>query len=167
MVDALKRQIRWLPYVGQLNPWERWHPFRRLVHWYNTREMNEYLYPELDRQIALYRAQSSESTKSIVRLALQTYLAREDSPKDVDETLKTFAISQIKQFLFSGYDTTSSTVCYMFYLLSTLLGILDLVRDEHKRTLGLSLEQKLENLKEEPHVLNQLPYSLAVIKETL
>ena len=167
MVNALKRQMRWLPFLGQLNPWERWHPFRRLVHWYNTLRMNEYLYPELDRQIATYRAQSSEPTKSVVSLALQTHLAQDDSPNDVDETFKTFAISQIKQFLFSGYDTTSSTVCYMFYLLSTHSTVLDRVRDEHDRTLGPSLDQKVQKLKEEPYVLNQLPYSLAVIKETL
>lgn len=167
MVNALKRQMRWLPFLGQLNPWERWHPFRPLVHWCNARTMNEYLYPELDRQIATFRAQSSEPTKSIVRLALQTYLAQDDSPKDVDETFKTFAISQIKQFLFSGYDTTSSTVCYMFYLLSTHPAVLDRVRDEHDRTLGSSLDQKVQKLKEEPYVLNQLPYSLAVCKETL
>lgn len=167
MVNALKSQIRWLVFSGQLNPWERWHPFRPLVHWYNTRKMNHYLYPELDRQIAMSRAQNPAATKSIVRLALQTYLAQDDSPKDVDETFKTLAISQIKQFLFSGHDTTSSTVCYMFYLLSTHPAVLDRVRDEHNRKLGPSLDQKLQKLKDEPYVLNQLPFSLAVIKESM
>ncbi len=167
MVNALKRQIRWLVFGSKLNPWERWHPFRPLVHWYSTRQINNYLFPELDRQISRYRDHSSSPTKSIVSLALQTYLAEDDSRTSVDSTFRTFTISQIKQFLFSGHDTTSSTMCYIFYLLSTNQAILRRVRDEHTQVLGSSLAEKVQKLREEPYLLNQLPYSQAVLKETM
>ena len=167
MVNALKRQIRWLVFGSKLNPWERWHPFRRLVHWYSTRQMNDYLYPELDHQISRFQDPSSTPTKSIVSLALQTYLAEDDSRTSVDDTFRTFTISQIKQFLFSGHDTTSSTVCYIFYLLSTNDRILRRVRDEHTQVFGSNLAERIRRLEEEPHLLNQLPYSVAVLKETM
>ena len=167
MVNALKRQIRWLVFGSKLNPWERWHPFRPLVHWYSTRQINNYLFPELDRQISRFRDHSSSPTKSIVSLALQTYLAEDDSRTSVDSTFRTFTISQIKQFLFSGHDTTSSTMCYIFYLLSTNQAILRRVRDEHTQVLGSSLAEKVQKLREEPYLLNQLPYSQAVLKETM
>ncbi len=167
MVNALKRQIRWLVFGSKLNPWERWHPFRPLVHWYSTRQINNYLFPELDRQISRFRDHSSSPTKSIVSLALQTYLAEDDSRTSLDSTFRTFTISQIKQFLFSGHDTTSSTMCYIFYLLSTNQAILRRVRDEHTQVFGSSLAEKVQKLREEPYLLNQLPYSLAVLKETM
>ena len=167
MVNALQRQLRWLVFGSKLNPWERWHPFRRLVHWYSTRQINDYLYPELDRQISRFQDQSSAPTKSIVSLALQTYLAEDGSRTSVDDTFRTFTISQIKQFLFSGHDTTSSTVCYIFYLLSTNEDILRRIRNEHTKIFGSELAERIRRLEEEPHLLNQLPYSVAVLKETM
>lgn len=167
MVNALKRQIRWLVFGSKLNPWERWHPFRSLVHWYSTRQINNYLYPELDRQISKFRDHSSTPTKSIVSLALQSYLAEDESRTSVDPTFRTFAISQIKQFLFSGHDTTSSTMCYIFYLLSTNQKILRRVRDEYTQIFGPNLAERIKKLKEEPYLLNQLHYSVAVLKETM
>ena len=167
MVNALKRQIRWLVFGSKLNPWERWHPLRPLVHWYSTRQINKYLYPELNRQISTFQDHSSTPTKSIVSLALQTYLAEDDTRTSVDSTFRTFAISQIKQFLFSGHDTTSSTMCYIFYLLSTNQTVLKSVREEHTRVLGSDLTERIRKLKEEPYLLNQLPYSAAVLKETM
>ena len=167
MVNAVKRQIRWLVFGSKLNPWERWHPFRRLVHWYSTRQMNDYLYPEIDRQTSKLQDHTYTPTKSIVSLALQTYLAENDSKKSVDSTFRTFAASQIKLFLFSGHDTTSSTICYVFYLLSTHPSILGSVRDEHAKVFGRNPTETIRKLKEEPYLLNQLPYTVAVIKETL
>ena len=167
MVNALKRQIRWLVFGSKINPWERWHPWRWLVHWYSTRQINIYLNPELDRQISNFQDHSSTPTKSIVGLALQTYLAEDDSRMSVDPTFRTFAISQIKQFLFSGHDTTSSTMCYTFYLLSTRPESLKRVREEHSQVFGSDLAERIRKLKEEPYLLNQIPYSIAVLKETL
>ena len=167
MVNALKTMIRWLVFGSKLNPWDRWHPARGLVHWYSTRQMDDYLRPELDRHIAKSQDPHTAPSKSIISLALQTYLAEDPSRKSVADTFKTFAISQIKQFLFSGHDTTSSTMCYVFHLLSTNPIVLGRVRDEHTRVLGPDMAAKIKRLQEEPHLLNQLSYSVAVIKETM
>ncbi|KAI9796323.1 MAG: hypothetical protein M1835_004314 [Candelina submexicana] len=167
MVDSLKRQIRWLVFGSKINPWERWHPFRPLVHWYSRRQINNYLYKELDRHMLEQQDPNTATSKSIVSLALQTYLAEDDTKSAIDSTFRTFAISQIKLFLFSGHDTTGSTMCYIFYLLSTNLEILKRVRNEHSETFGSDPLATTQKLKEEPYLLNQLPYTVAVIKETM
>lgn len=167
MVNALKRQIRWLVFGSKINPWERWHPLRPFVHWYSNRQMNNYLHKELDSHVSKLQVQSATTKKSIISLALQTYLEGNDSKKSMDSTFRMFAISQIKMFLFSGHDTTSSTICYLFYLLSTNPSVLGRVREEHTQIFGTSRVERTRKLKEEPYLLNRLPYTLAVIKETM
>ncbi|KAI4270966.1 MAG: hypothetical protein L6R38_006969 [Xanthoria sp. 2 TBL-2021] len=167
MVNALKRQIRWLVFGSKLNPWERWHPFRSLVHRYCSYQINSYINADLDRHIANFRVDTNTTSKSIVGLAMQTYLAEDTSKKSIDDTFRVFALSQIKQFLFSGHDTTSSTMCYIFYVLSMNPEIKQRVENEHNKSLGLTLESKSSRLKEKPHLLNQLPYTTAVLKETM
>ncbi|MCJ1384796.1 hypothetical protein MMC17_007914 [Xylographa soralifera] len=167
MVTALKRQIRWLVFGSKLNPWERWHPFRRIVHWYSTRQINRYLHPHLDHHISKLQDRNAKPSKSITSLALQEYLADDNSKKSIDSTFKTFAISQIKLFLFSGHDTTSSTICYIWYVMSTNALVRERVRGEHAKVFGRNLDEAVRKLKEEPHLLNRLPYTTAVIKETL
>lgn len=41
------------------------------------------------------------------------------------------------------------------------------VREEHTRVLGSDLAERIRKLKEEPYLLKQLPYSTAVLKETM
>lgn len=73
MVNALESQIRLLVFTREINPWERWHPLRPLVHWYSTHQINKYLNVEIDRHVAKFKDRSSAPAKSIVSLALQAY----------------------------------------------------------------------------------------------
>lgn len=167
MVNALKRQIDWLVFGSKLNPWERWHPFRWLVHRYCSHQINTYINADIDRHIANFRDDANTTSKSIIGLAMQTYLAEDTSRTSIDDTFRVFALSQVKQFLFSGHDTTSSTMCYIFYVLSKYPETKQQVQDEHNKFLGSTLESKSSRLKEKPHLLNQLPYTTAVLKETM
>ena len=96
-------------------------------------------------------------------------MAEDAARKDqfMDSTFKRVAMSQIKLFLFSGHDTTSSTVCYIFYVLAMNPTVLARVRAEHASIIGLEASKTASLVKSDPFLLNQLPYTLAVIKETL
>ncbi|KAL8885708.1 MAG: hypothetical protein Q9215_006483 [Flavoplaca cf. flavocitrina] len=114
-------------------------------------------------------SQTQRANKSIIDLVLTSYLS-DRSPNsfaNMDPTFKTFTMNQIKLFLFSGHDTTSSTVCYIFYALTTKPDILKRVRDEHNSVFGLNPQEAPELITADPYLLNQLPYTLAVIKEVL
>ena len=172
MVDGLRMQIRWLTFGADVNPIKRYNPVRPLVHWYNSRRMNDYVSKKIDSRFT--RLQSLEDplkthSRSIIDLVLAAYLAEdlERKAQPLESTFKKFTMNQIKLFLFSGHDTTSSTVCYIFYTLATKPDVLARVRAEHGLVLGSETSQAASLITSDPVLLNRLPYTSAVIKETL
>ena len=109
-------------------------------------------------------------SKTVVDLALDKYL--EDQPEStmtqgMDATFKSFAINQMKVFILAGHDTTSSTLCYIYHLLSNSPSALAQVRAEHESVFGSDLSQTPSILEKNPHTLNQIPFTVAVIKEAI
>ena len=178
MVNALRRQMRWMAFGSEGNPLQQYHPFRPFVHWYNTYQMNRYISPEVDTRFEMYRNASTSDNKSssiarnksVIDLALIAYLKQNpdvNSSGIVDPLFKDIAINQMKLFLFSGHDTTSSTVCYVLYLLSIYPDVLSRVRDEHDDVFGSDPSQAANKISEDPYLLNKLPYTTATIKESM
>lgn len=135
-------QVRWLTIGAEVNPFTRYNPIRLLVHWYNLRQMNNYVSREIDNRVAERRTReelSAKGNKSIIDLVLTTDMAESAArgSQVMDNTFKKFTMSQIKLFLFSGHDKTSSTACYIFYVLATHPAILARLRAEHLSILGL------------------------------
>lgn len=174
LVDGLRMQIQWLTFGADVNPFVRYNPVRPLVHLYNARRMNSYVARELKKRTAAHRNgqinEGLKGTKSIIDLSLAAYLSENPSASTseaLDSTFKAFAMSQIKLFLFSGHDTTSSTICYIFYVLSENREILARVQAEHDQILGTDVAKAGPTIVEDPVLLNRLPYTLAVLKEVL
>jgi cytochrome P450 len=96
-----------------------------------------------------------------------------DDVEDEDEVSKTafkqLAKPQLRLFLYAGHDTTSSTLLYSYLLLSRHPAVLSKVRAEHDKVFGskFSLDSITRTITDDPTLLNQLPYTLAVIKEVL
>jgi cytochrome P450 len=168
-----------------MNPFKLYNPIRPFMYWYNARRMDRYIENLLDDRLKIRRVRMTENTKrskSVVDLALDTYLKdhatskKEDEKmdssskkedKNMDSTFKSFAITQVKTFMFAGYDSTSSTIAYMYHLLSKNPHALDIVRQEHDAVLGFDVSLASQILAKTPHVLQKLHYSHAIIKETL
>ena len=180
MVNALRRQMQWMAFGSEGNPLQQLHPLRPFVHWYNTRQMNHYIVPEVDahfeRQKAVTTSQKtspqpqSGKSKSVVDLALAAYLKDSKNSNEadgIDPNFKETAVNQLKLFLFSGHDTTSSTVCYVLYMLSVHSEVLSRVRAEHREILGDDPSLAAETISQTPHLLNKMPYTTAVIKESM
>lgn len=134
--------------------------------------MNNYVSREVENRYSQLQSQenhSAKGSKTITNLVLTKHLAEDAARRTriMDSTFKKFTMSQIKLFLFSGHDTTSSTVCYIFYILSTHPTILALVRAEHASILSPDPSKTVSLIATSPFLLNKLPYTLAVIKETL
>lgn len=107
---------------------------------------------------------------TVVDLALEKYLKEQQMPhaaRSMDVEFKRLAINQMKVFILVGHDTTSSTICYIFYLLSCNPSALQRVRVEHNKVFGSDLTRTNDKITANPHLLNQLPFTLAVIKEAL
>lgn len=138
--------------------------------------MDTYVARELEDHFQI-RAQGSEPrSKAVVDLALETYLSERAGSEGtssshlattgMDATFKQFAVSQMKLFLFAGYDTTASAAVYAIHLLSLNPDTLRKIRLEHSTVIGTEMETA-SMISKQPQILNRLSYTSAVIKEAL
>lgn len=142
---------------------------RPLVQWWNSRKMDQYVGKELDKRYQEYKADLHDMrNKSVIDMVLQAYMADPSAPKkEMDQNFRTFATRQIRLFAFAGQGSTSSTICYLVHLLSTNPDTLAHIRAEHDSVFGTNLPTVASALSQQPRLLNQLPYTIAVIKEAM
>jgi len=155
-----------------VNPLQNVNIARWYMEWWNGRQMDNYVGDALDKRYADFTSSepSSKRGKSVIDLVFQAYQPNNKSPppgSKLPPTLRSFAISQIRLFMFAGHDSTSSTVCYCLYLLSKNPEALAAIRREHNRILDPDISTTASLLESNPNIINSLPYTTAVIKETL
>lgn len=175
-MSALRQQILWLPSGSQVHLFQRLNPIRPLAQLFYNRRMDRYLSREIDNCFACHHevdhdnALSSCKPRTIIGLALDKYLEKQpalETLSGLNTTFKNFAISQMKGLILAGHGTTANSLCFIYYLLSTNPLTLQRIRKEHDDILGVNIDQTSSVVVERPQVLNQLPYTVAVIKETL
>lgn len=134
--------------------------------------MDCYIRPELAKRYGTNHGAAERSGKkaSLFDLTFKHYMdskGKSEVGKGMDSNFEAIARSSIKLFIFAGYDTTSTTLCYAYHLLSIHPRTAWLLRQEHDRVLGSVPSAAAEVIANDPHLLNSLPYTLAVLKETL
>ena len=164
-----------MSFGNEANLFERWHPLRPIMTFWYSRKMSTFVSAAMDQRFLnnVCRSESSRTarSKTIVDLALDKYISeRKGSEVDgltMDATFKDAAVRQIRTFLFAGHDTSSSTLCYCYHYLSRHPQICASLIQEHNDVLGPDVNEAESLLSNSPHLLNQLPFTTAVIKETL
>ncbi|KAI9674935.1 MAG: hypothetical protein M1822_008997 [Bathelium mastoideum] len=176
LADSMLSQTSWQMPNREINPLEFLNLPRYFMQWLNSRNMDKYIGAELDKRFQEWQSGSVNArSKSIIDIALEAYMAGSENPdleKDtnkerMDPRFRAFAIAQVRLFLFVGHDSMSSTICYAVHLLSTNPQTLKKVRAEHDDIFGLDYAGLPAKLITDPQLLNSLPYTTAVIKETL
>ena len=180
LIKAFRDQLRRLPEfmytIDRVIP----NPYNWYKRWDNARTRDRYIHKVLEARFSQANSKDNSITgakkqrsRAIIDLALESYLEQQggsEKPSSTNQTMdaefKKYATNQIKTFIFAGHDTTSSTICYVYYLLSKHPECLRKIREEHERVLG-SVADTPERIREKPHLVNQLEYTLAVIKEIL
>jgi cytochrome P450 len=163
-------QIRWHQPNAEINPFEYLNFARWYIHWRNGRQMDRYIGNELDKRYREYKADpANPRTKAVIDLVLQAYTSQDTKPlsEKLDPTFRLFAIRQIRLFVFAGHDSTSSTICYIFYLLAKNPEALSRLRAEHDTVLGADPSAAQALLASQPQLTNSLLYTNAVTKEAL
>ncbi|CZT41156.1 uncharacterized protein RSE6_00867 [Rhynchosporium secalis] len=184
--DSFVRSFSWT--VGQTDPiWKKLaSPF--MMDRY-TRKLDAELGAVIKQK---YRDAKKDGTeKSILDLAWKGYL--KDTGKDggskavradLDPEFMQIALDKLmlhpnerpgirltecsaKTFFVGGHDTTASLMTYLLYYLSINPKYLARVRAEHDSVFGSDLTTTISTLTAEPHLLNKLPLTSAVIKEVL
>ncbi|KAF2656385.1 cytochrome P450 [Lophiostoma macrostomum CBS 122681] len=171
----LRRQINWTSYGTTLNPFKRYTTIRPLVQWVNGLMMDRHIATEID---AKFRERitgtgdtsgASKQSRSIMSLLMDDLLEENKSwdHRQINKALRELIIPHLRLFLFAGHDTTSATMNYCFYVLAKHPEALSRVIAEHDEVFGTDLSQVSDIIAKDPHRLNRLPYTSAVIKETL
>ncbi|KAL2132796.1 hypothetical protein VTI74DRAFT_3365 [Chaetomium olivicolor] len=170
LATTLQRQIEWTSFGTTFNPFKRYLTIRPFVLWYNNRVMDRLIGQEIEKRYTEHLQGDQRRSKSVMSLVLGQYLEEERVAKGSAPPLaefKRFVAPQLRGFLFGGRDTTSSTLLYCYHLLATHPSALARIREEHSQIFGLSLSQAYSLITQNPQLLNQLPYTTAVIKEVL
>ncbi|KAI3396389.1 hypothetical protein diail_12197 [Diaporthe ilicicola] len=176
LITTLQNQIWWLTCDSSLpNLIKSIIPFRRLFIWINNRRMKQCLTPLIEDDISRLDRGEVSGAKTINSLAVKAYrtevqhsgASAASKAQRVDPRFLEFAISQLKIFIFAGHDTTASTVAFVYSRLYRDAAVLAKTRAEHDQVLGPDPSQAFARLTEHPNLLNQMPYTTAVIKETL
>jgi cytochrome P450 len=164
---AIKDQTSWLIVDNQPHNLlsRNWNPIRPLVMWNNNRIMKEYLTPLI--QDMLTGNKEKGGPKTILSLAIGAYVQDAINAKTLDSTFMNILAANLKVFMVAGHDTTASILSYVYYVLSTHTAIRDAVRREHDAVFGPDPTAVTAKITAAPTLLNQLPYTVAVIKETL
>jgi hypothetical protein len=174
--SIMMSQLRWAGFSASMDPWTVFNPIRPFMLWYNKRQIHNFLGTEVDNryvELGLQKGSGSLHSKSAISLALQDIAGstRPDgkAAAKVESAQKTALVSQIMLFLMAGQDTTSSTIVFCLRELYTRRSTLERIRAEHSEIFGndVSASQIANAIEKHPERLNHLPYTSAVIKETL
>lgn len=76
-------------------------------------------------------------------------------------------VDQFKTLILAGQDTTSCALQWCFFYLWKNPDVLQELRSEHDSVFGPKAEGVSAQLRDKPQLLQKLPYTTAVIKETL
>jgi hypothetical protein len=176
--NALRTIIHWHSFW---DPRILLNPLRVPVQWYYGRAVRSFIRNEVLKRFEEMKKPKSNGNglvkgrkaKSIIALALQEYINRklEDGKTKIqdlqlDEGFARLASNQMRLFIFAGNDSTASAISYMFHVLSQYPAVHAELRREHDSIFG-KYSDAADALRQQPALINQCRYTLAVIKETL
>jgi cytochrome P450 len=152
-------------------------PARPFVQWYYGSIVYSFIRGELGKRFEemkrerLASPNPSKRAKSVMALALDAYITQKKQTEGLEELcleeeFAHLAVNQIRLFVFAGNDSTSSTIDYTYHLLSKNPDAMTRVREEHDQIFG-PIANTASLLKDQPALLNQCTYTLAVIKEVM
>ncbi|KAI8631499.1 cytochrome P450 [Xylariaceae sp. FL1651] len=153
--------------IGQLNP------LRSLEVWYNGRMLDTQIRAQVENRVAAFQSAKGQndqiSSSSMLDRVLADYFSQPGRQQlsSVDEGFMTMLCAQLRLLFFAGYDSTSSTMISMCYMIWKHPGVLAKLRAEHDEVFGRNVEACPDQIVENPSILNSLPYTSAVIKEVM
>ncbi|KAI1467504.1 cytochrome P450 [Daldinia caldariorum] len=166
LMQLIKSQLKLIYF--ELDLPKQLNPLLPLKNWVYNRMIKKELAPYI-----LNAAQNYEKIvgpKTIVTLALKEYVnevqnhnARGNIPSEFVERV----VKHIKIFMFAGHDTTATVLAYIYYMLSKHPTEAAKLRAEHDEVLGPDPTAAAGLIRADPNLLNKLPFTMAVLKETL
>jgi cytochrome P450 len=133
----------------------------------NNRLMLDFFMPLIESSSTSLSRKTSQ--KTIINSALTDVLETDGNitPLELNPDFVKDLVSNLKNFVFAGHDTTTTTICWIFKNLQDNPDTLAKLRAEHDKFFGTDLTTVADQVRQAAHKLYNLPYTLGVIKETL
>ncbi|KAL7764480.1 hypothetical protein ACKLNR_005625 [Fusarium oxysporum f. sp. zingiberi] len=166
-------------FVNPANFIQYYNPWRHFKLWQDYRTLVKSFTPALQERMDKLQQDRTAKGKTLVDLIVQALDAeraeqkgagqdsKDQSNMELDADFLEMAIGQINTFLFAGFDITAATIAWLFRLLSEHPEVLAKLREEHDAVLGSNAWGVADVIRENPQLLNQLPYTLAVLRESM
>ena len=171
---AMRRQLRMK--FSQYNPQNILsflNPVARYRLWNNSRILDNGIKTQLQKRFEEYRShkirEESKAFKPVIDIAIEDYLrqAGRRNISTLDTAFLTMMTRNMRAFFFVGYDSTASSILFCYYTLFKHPSALKRIRAEHDSVLGTDIDDVPRRIIESPQLLSSLPYTQAVIKETM
>ncbi|RAL03066.1 cytochrome P450 [Aspergillus ibericus CBS 121593] len=142
-------------------------PWFKLLVRRKRQQIFQYIRPYITDSIGV----ASPGPRTIIRSAVEEYsqeLATKATGANVpDDEFVEYVFSQLMIFFFGGDDALSLTIPRVFRQLQLNPESVAKLQAEHDTVLGSDPSLAAARIREVPHILDSLPYTLGVIKETL
>ncbi|KAM0376157.1 hypothetical protein ACHAPY_007480 [Fusarium culmorum] len=180
MFHALQDTISRLCFFVNIANFVQYHnPWRHFKLWKNYKTLADSLTPMIKERTRALQEDLTAKGKTLVDLVVQALQEEKTEQNNTANEGKTqpglkfdtefmdMAIGQMNTFLFAGFDTTAATIAWLFRLLCQYPDVVAKLRDEHDAVLGENAWAAANVIREDPQLMNQLPYTMAVLKESI
>ncbi|KAK8097727.1 cytochrome P450 [Apiospora kogelbergensis] len=164
-IDTMVKQVAMLYFNNDLQ--KMLNPLIPIRHWIYNRIFYNEMMPYIQETVRNY--EKIEGPKTILALALKSYVTEVDvsARGNIPPAFLNGVVNHIKMFMFAGHDTTATTIAYAYYELARNSAALASLRAELDAVLGADCAEAPARIAADPALLNRLPYTLGVVKETL
>ena len=165
LMEAMLKQVGWLYFENNLL--KMLNPLKPFYHRFYNRAFHDEVMPYIQHTAQNYEKMTGP--KTILNLALKSYVSEVDEAarSSISPAFLNRVVNHVKMFSLAGHDTTASTLAFAYYELSKSPDKLAALRDELDGVLGPDTSQAAGRIPANPALLNQMPYTLGVVKETL
>ncbi|KAL9480173.1 hypothetical protein ACSS6W_004959 [Trichoderma asperelloides] len=126
------------------------------------------LEPKIRARFTALQQQDVVPTKSGATSLLDRMMLSEvQNGRSLGQDLMQLMLDNAKGLLLAGFGTTADTSTYILMLLSAFPEALQKLREEHDRVFDKDHDKTVQMLQEQPGLIRSLPYTTAVINETL
>jgi cytochrome P450 len=146
---------------------KRLNPFWQLSLWRCHRTLRRVVLPHIQKHMTRHSLEKhSGPQKTVLDLALKEFELENPGVQPSGQLIEDI-VGLTKQFLFAGHDTTAINMSFAYHFLNKNPDALARLRDEHDHVFGADPGKAAEVMRQSPHLLNFLPFTTAVVKETL
>lgn len=149
---------------------EAYMPWAMYAEWKTGRHLDRHIRDFLTGRFDELRSEKDKGEgglKCVMDQLLEDYIVRHPDRTSLDTDFLAMATRNMRMLFFVSYDSSAAAIVYCIHNLSKNPEALARMRAEHDAVLGPNPSAAADRIIQNPALLNALPYTTAVIKESM